>query len=80
MNRERKSILKILSQDRSFIAELGRECWVTKNGKCGYLIVHRGYVHSYLGIYKEENRAMEVLEEIFSHYKDNEETYEMPIE
>jgi hypothetical protein len=69
-----------LSQDRTFITDLGRECWVAHSGEAGYLIIHTGYSHPYLGYYSDECRAKKVLAEIFNHYKNQDETYEMPIE
>lgn len=72
--------MKILSQDKTFIAELGRECWVTGNGTDNFTIVHTGYSHPYLGHYRTEERALNILESIFNHYKNGDEAFEMPIE
>lgn len=65
-------------QDRTYIAELGRDSWVTNNGYNGFQIVHSAYTHPCLGSYPTEERALEVLGDIFEHYKNGKAAYVMP--
>ncbi|SEV81627.1 hypothetical protein [[Clostridium] fimetarium] len=73
--------MKILMQDGSAIVTIRRDCWAVLNGKDNYSIIRNGSDEflPYLGSYPTEERAREVLNEIFQLISDGKSTYEMPL-
>lgn len=68
----------IISQKEDFTTNFTGECWVAQNGNEGYLIVHKGSIRPYLGTYKDEKRAIQILKEIFDSFITNKKSYKMP--
>ena len=69
--------MKIYLQDRQKIITMPKEVWATKNGKC-YSIIGTSYITPILGNYETEQRAMEVLNQIFEYYRNGKNSYVMP--
>lgn len=72
--------MKIYTQDRERIIDIPREIWVTTYGCDGFAIIGTSYLRGLLGLYGSEQRAKEVLKEIFEYYRNSKISYTMPIE
>lgn len=69
--------MKILLQDRQKIVEMPKEIWITQ--VCNrYLIIGTAYITPTLGDYETEQRAKEVLHQIFEYYRNGKNSYVMP--
>ena len=73
----RRKKMKIYLQDRQKIITMPKEVWATKNSKC-YSIIVTSYITPILGNYETEQRAMEVLNQIFEYYRNGKNSYVMP--
>lgn len=69
--------MKILNQQKDYITEFNGDIW-TSHDNSGYSVIMRGTLRPNLGIYKTQQRANEIICELFRCYKKNEQTYEMP--
>lgn len=69
--------MKIYLQDRQKIIEMPREVWATKNGD-QYTIFGTAYITPILGNYQSEQRAKEVLNQVFEFYRNGKNSYVMP--
>ena len=72
--------MKIYTQDRERIIEIPREIWVTQYGIENFAIIGTAYLHGVIGLYETEQRAKEVLQEIFECYRNSKNSYVMPAE
>ena len=69
--------MKIYLQDREKVVEMPREMWITKNGTY-YSIMGTAYIVPVLGSYNGEERAKEILKQIFESYQNGKKSYVMP--
>lgn len=69
--------MKILLQDRKKIVEMPREIWETQYGDA-FGIVGTSYISPLFGLYATEQRAKEVLSQIFEYYRNGKNSYVMP--
>lgn len=70
--------MKLYTQDRERIIEMPREIWVTTySEKSG---IFSTSLHPQLAEYDAEERAKEVLAEIFKYYRNGENSYILPKE
>lgn len=70
--------MKIYTQDRRRVLEIPKEIWITVyRGGCG---IFSTSLFPQLGEYETEERASEVLEEIFQYYRNGKNSYIMPLE
>lgn len=70
--------MKILTQDRKAIIELPREIWATAYGVGKSAVIGKSYIAPIIGIYEGEDRATEILKEIFEYYRNGKSSYIMP--
>jgi hypothetical protein len=71
--------MKILTQDKATIAEVGNEVWIVSWGeKRVYAVMHKGYIQPQLGVYGSQDRALEVMAEIFNGIDNGKAAYAMP--
>ena len=71
--------MKLYTQDRKRIIDMPKEIWVTRYaGGCG--IFSTAYINTQLAEYETEERAKEVLAEIFKYYRSGENSYILPKE
>lgn len=71
--------MKIFSQDRQLIVDMPRELWVTRSGD-NYIVIGTAYSFPTLGTYRTEERAREVLRQIFEYHRTGKNSYIMPEE
>lgn len=69
--------MKILNQSRDYITEFNGDIWTAKDGK-QYNVIMRGTLRPTLGSYETQQRADEVLGELYRCYKEGIQVYEMP--
>ncbi len=69
--------MKIYTQDRKRIIEMPREIWVTEMDNKG-AIFSTAYINGHLGNYENEDRAKEVVKEIFDYHRNDKNSYIMP--
>ena len=69
--------MKIYTQDRKRIIEMPREIWVTEMSTNGE-IYSTAYINAHLGTYNNNDRAQEVVKEIFDYYRNGKNSYIMP--
>ena len=69
--------MKILVQDRASVRVMPSEIWVTRTGKT-WSIIGCSYLSSYFAEYTTEERAKEVLKEMFQYLRSGKKTYIMP--
>lgn len=69
----------IYLQNRKGITKMPKEVWVKQYGTKG-VIVCTGRANPYIGEYESEERANEVLAEMFKYCQNGENSYVMPKE
>lgn len=69
--------MKIMNQTKDYIAEFNGDIWTNQDNQ-GYSIIMRGALRPILGIYETQQRADEVLRELYHCYKEGKQAYEMP--
>lgn len=71
--------MKIYTQDRKGVTEMPRELRVVTPGTAVF-VVGCGLSVPVLASYKTEERAKEVVKEIFEYYRNGKNSYIMPLE
>lgn len=69
--------MKIMNQTKDYIAEFNKDIWTVQDNQ-GYSIIMRGTLRPVLGIYETQQRADEVLRELYRCYREGKQVYEMP--
>ena len=72
--------MKLYTQSRNAIIELPEEIWVSTVGSEKTAIISTAYIEPKLGEYESEERARQVLGEIFYYYRNGKSSYIMPEE